>query len=48
VLEQLNRAPERGDRVSVQDHEMEVTGIDGTRVSTVRLLPPEPVDPEAD
>ncbi len=48
VLEQLNRAPERGDRVSVQGHEMEVTGIDGTRVSTVRLLPPEPVDPEAD
>jgi len=37
VLERLNRAPERGDRVEVDDHAVEVTGVEGTRISTVRV-----------
>jgi CBS domain containing-hemolysin-like protein len=37
VLERLNRAPERGDRVEVAGHVVEVTGVEGTRISTVRI-----------
>jgi CBS domain containing-hemolysin-like protein len=35
VLEQLNRAPERGDRVKIAGHVVEVTGVEGNRISTV-------------
>ncbi|AZH24838.1 hemolysin family protein [Haloplanus aerogenes] len=35
VLEQLNRAPERGDRVEVDGYVIEVTSVEGTRISTV-------------
>ncbi|WP_276258206.1 hemolysin family protein [Haloglomus litoreum] len=37
VLEHLNRAPERGDRVEVAGHVVEVTSVDGTRISTIRV-----------
>jgi CBS domain containing-hemolysin-like protein len=37
VLERLNRAPERGDSVDVAGHVVEVTSVDGTRISTVRV-----------
>jgi CBS domain containing-hemolysin-like protein len=37
VLERLDRAPERGDRVEVAGHVVEVTGVEGTRISTVRI-----------
>ncbi|WP_251330699.1 hemolysin family protein [Haloplanus pelagicus] len=35
VLEQLNRAPERGDHVEVDGYVVEVTSVEGTRISTV-------------
>ena len=35
VLEQLNRAPERGDHIEVGRYVIEVTSVDGTRISTV-------------
>ena len=35
VLEQLDRAPERGDRVEVDGYVVEVTSVEGTRISTV-------------
>jgi len=37
VLEQLNRAPERGDRVEIAGHVVEVTSVEGARISTVRV-----------
>ncbi|SEO80201.1 Hemolysin, contains CBS domains [Halogranum amylolyticum] len=37
VLGQLNRAPELGDRVEIDDHVVEVTSVEGTRISTVRV-----------
>jgi len=37
VLEQLDRAPERGDRVEVAGYVVEVTSVEGTRISTVRV-----------
>ncbi|AGN02879.1 hypothetical protein L593_14725 [Salinarchaeum sp. Harcht-Bsk1] len=37
VLEQLDRAPERGDRVEIDRHVLEVTGVEGTRISTIRV-----------
>ena len=37
VLERLNRAPERGDRVEVAGHVVEVTSVEGTRISAVRV-----------
>jgi CBS domain containing-hemolysin-like protein len=43
VLAQLDRAPESGDRVDVAGHALEVTSVEGTRISTVRVeeLPDE-------
>jgi len=35
VLDRLGRAPEAGDRVTVGDYALEVTEVDGARVSTV-------------
>lgn len=35
VLERLNRAPERGDYIEVGGYVVEVTGIEGARISTV-------------
>ncbi|MFC7098486.1 hemolysin family protein [Halobaculum marinum] len=46
VLERLNRAPDRGDRVEVADHVVEVTAVDGTRISTVRIHERDTDDPE--
>ncbi|WP_224269202.1 hemolysin family protein [Haloprofundus salinisoli] len=37
VLGQLNRAPELGDRVEVDGNVVEVTSVEGTRISTVRV-----------
>jgi CBS domain containing-hemolysin-like protein len=37
VLERLDRAPERGDVVEIDGYRLEVTGADGTRISTVRI-----------
>jgi CBS domain containing-hemolysin-like protein len=37
VLAQLDRAPEPGDRVETAGHVIEVTSVDGTRISTVRI-----------
>jgi Mg2+/Co2+ transporter CorC len=35
IIEQLNRAPERGDRVEVDGYVVEVTNVEGTRISAV-------------
>jgi len=37
VLSRLDRAPEVGDAVEVDGHVVEVTGVEGTRISTVRI-----------
>jgi CBS domain containing-hemolysin-like protein len=37
VLERLNRAPERGDTVEVGEYVVEVTSVEGARISTVRV-----------
>ncbi|ACV11104.1 protein of unknown function DUF21 [Halorhabdus utahensis DSM 12940] len=37
VLEQLNRAPERGDRVAVAGYVVTVTSVEGSRISTIRV-----------
>ena len=37
VLGRLDRAPEVGDSVEAAGHVFEVTGVDGTRISTVRI-----------
>ncbi len=37
VLERLNRAPERGDSVEVDEYVVEVTSVEGARISTVRV-----------
>jgi len=37
VLEQLNRVPERGDHVEVAGYVVEVTSVEGSRISTVRI-----------
>jgi Mg2+/Co2+ transporter CorC len=41
VLGELNRAPEPGDRVEVDGHVVEVTSVEGTRISTVRVHEPD-------
>lgn len=46
VLERLNRAPKRGDSVEIAGYVVEVTRVDGTRVSTVRIA--ERADDEVD
>jgi CBS domain containing-hemolysin-like protein len=48
VLERLDRAPERGDSVEVDGYVLEVTGVEGTRISTVRIHEREVDDSEAD
>ena len=47
VLERLNRAPERGDRVETAGYDLEVTAVEGTRISTVRVHDPGTDDPDA-
>ncbi|GAB3317771.1 hemolysin family protein [Haloplanus salinarum] len=37
VLSRIDRAPETGDRVEIAGRVVEVTGVDGTRISTVRI-----------
>jgi len=37
VLGRLDRAPEVGDTVEAAGHVFEVTGVDGTRISTIRI-----------
>ena len=41
VLDRLDRVPEPGDSVSVAGYTLEVTRVDGTRISTVRITPVE-------
>ena len=48
VLERLNRAPERGDRVEVDTYVIEVTAVEGTRISTVWIHESDFDDPEVD
>ena len=48
VLEHLDRAPDRGDRVEIAGYVVEVTGVEGTRVSTVRVHERETDDPRVD
>ncbi|MCD2201117.1 MULTISPECIES: hemolysin family protein [unclassified Halobacterium] len=38
VLNQLDRAPEVGDRVEVDKYGFEVTGVDGSRISSLRIF----------
>jgi len=45
VLGQLNRAPEPGDRVEVDGYVVEVTSVEGTRISTVWAHERDPDDP---
>jgi putative hemolysin len=37
VFNELGRAPQRGDRVSVQDYEIAVAEVSGTRIARVRI-----------
>ncbi|MFP4625193.1 MAG: hemolysin family protein [Natronomonas sp.] len=37
VLERLDRAPEVGDRIHEDDHDIEVTSVNGARISRVRI-----------
>ncbi|MGQ4557573.1 CNNM domain-containing protein [Halobellus sp. GM3] len=37
IFSRLDRAPESGDSVEVGDRVLEVTGVDGTRITTVRV-----------
>ncbi|WP_248895970.1 hemolysin family protein [Haloplanus halobius] len=37
VLSRLDRAPEPGDSVDIEGYHVEVTGVEGTRISTVRI-----------
>ena len=48
VLERLNRAPERADRVEVDSYVIEVTAVEGTRISTVWIYESDFDDPEVD
>ncbi|SFG80055.1 Hemolysin, contains CBS domains [Halopelagius inordinatus] len=48
VLGELNRAPEVGDRVEVAGHAIEVTNVEGTRISTVRVHEEGADDPAAE
>jgi CBS domain containing-hemolysin-like protein len=48
VLERLNRAPERGDRVEVDSYVIEITAVEGTRISTVWIHESDFDDPEVD
>ncbi len=41
VLDALGQAPEPGDRVELAGYVFEVTGVDGNRISTVRVSEPE-------
>lgn len=47
VLEHLNRAPTRGDSVEINGYVVEVTGVEGTRISTVWVHEPQGEDSEA-
>jgi CBS domain containing-hemolysin-like protein len=46
VLSRLDRAPEVGDRVELDEYAAEVTAVDGSRISTLRIH--EPADGEAE
>jgi CBS domain containing-hemolysin-like protein len=48
VLEHLDRAPERGDRVEVAGYVVEVMSVEGTRISTVWVHKGEVDDPVVD
>jgi CBS domain containing-hemolysin-like protein len=48
VLEHLDRAPERGDHVDINGYVVEVTSVDGTRISTVRVREQGMDDSEGD
>ncbi|WP_053948642.1 hemolysin family protein [Halolamina sediminis] len=44
VLSRLDRAPEHGDSVEIDGHVAEVTGVDGTRIATLRVREREDSD----
>jgi CBS domain containing-hemolysin-like protein len=48
VLGQINRAPEPGDSVEIAGHVVEVTSVEGTRISTVRVHKSDSDDSAAD
>jgi CBS domain containing-hemolysin-like protein len=48
VLSRLNRAPEHGDSVEIGGHVAEVTGVDGTRIATLRIHEGEDSEEAAD
>ncbi len=48
VLERLDRAPERGDRVEAAGYDVDVTSVEGTRISTVRVHKREADDSEGE
>ncbi len=48
VLGQLDRAPELGDRVEIAGHVVEVTNVEGTRISTVWVHERNVDDPAVD
>ncbi len=48
VLGRLNRVPEPGDRVEINGHVVEVTGVEGTRISTVWVHERDIDDPAVD
>ncbi|WP_276253120.1 transporter associated domain-containing protein [Halomontanus rarus] len=48
VLGQLNRAPKPGDRVEIAGHVIEVTSVEGTRISTVWVHERDTDDPVED
>jgi CBS domain containing-hemolysin-like protein len=41
VLERLDRVPEPGDHIEAAGHVVEVTAVDGARISTVRVYEPD-------
>jgi putative hemolysin len=47
VLHRLGRMAELGDRVEVDEHPLEVVGLDGHRITRVRLHEPEPAVDDA-
>jgi CBS domain containing-hemolysin-like protein len=47
VLDRLNRAPEVGDRIELTDYAIEVTELDGPRISTLRITERDGADDSA-
>ncbi len=48
VLDRLGRPPEQGDRVTIDEYALEVTAVDGMRISSVLVQPVSDADGESD